>query len=254
MRYKRLISINNKGFVLPLVLVVLLALTSFSVAMLAVIKSGALKAVKSHQVNTVSQAAEFGLEAGRLWLVDQITQGGTSPIVITNTKKSEINGDCLGLHGYTKTAEKIWYNYRKQDQNLTSITNTDYGRYSYEFYVQRIGHQTTLDGYNYIPQTTQGSDSLTVNTYNDRRIFYRVLSCGYGPNLKKIVPLQLYLSSGGDGTSGNIARAINIEGYYRPWTCTALINESILGPILFLIALFEIRETSLANLGPFKSL
>ena len=65
---------------MPLVLVVLLALTSFSVAMLAVIKSGALKAVKSHQVNTVSQAAEFGLEAGRLWLVDQITQGGTSPI------------------------------------------------------------------------------------------------------------------------------------------------------------------------------
>ena len=216
MRYQSLVCTNSKGFVLPFVLVVLLALTSFSVAMLEVIKSGALKTVKSHQVNTVSQAAEFGLEAGRLWLVDQMSKSGTSPIVITNNKKTDITGDCLGLHGYTDTTQKIWYGFRKQNQDLTSITDADYGRYSYEFYIQRVGHQSTLDGYNYIPQTTQGSDSLTVNTYNDRRIFYRVLSCGYGPNLKKIVPLQLYLSSGGDGTSGNIARAINIEGYYRP--------------------------------------
>ena len=74
MRYQSLVCTNSKGFVLPFVLVVLLALTSFSVAMLEVIKSGALKTVKSHQVNTVSQAAEFGLEAGRLWLVDQMSK------------------------------------------------------------------------------------------------------------------------------------------------------------------------------------
>ena len=216
MRYQSLVCTNSKGFVLPFVLVVLLALTSFSVAMLEVIKSGALKTVKSHQVNTVSQAAEFGLEAGRLWLVDQMSKSGTSPIVITNNKKTDITGDCLGLHGYTDTTQKIWYGFRKQNQDLTLITDADYGRYSYEFYIQRVGHQSTLDGYNYIPQTTQGSDSLTVNTTNDRRIFYRVLSCGYGPNDEKIIPLQLFLSTGGDGSTGNIARSVNIEGYYKP--------------------------------------
>ena len=56
MRYQSLVCTNSKGFVLPFVLVVLLALTSFSVAMLEVIKSGALKTVKSHQVNTVSSS------------------------------------------------------------------------------------------------------------------------------------------------------------------------------------------------------
>ena len=69
---------------------------------------------------------------------------------------------------------------------------------------------------NYIPQTTQGSDTLTVNTYTDRRVFYRVISCGYGPERKKIVPLQVFLSTGGDASSGNVSRNINIEGYYRP--------------------------------------
>ena len=58
MRYNPLKYKKKNGFVLPLTLVVLLALTSFSVAMLQVIQSGALKAVKSHQVNTISQAAD----------------------------------------------------------------------------------------------------------------------------------------------------------------------------------------------------
>ena len=216
MRYNPLKYKKKNGFVLPLTLVVLLALTSFSVAMLQVIQSGALKAVKSHQVNTISQAAEFGLESGRLWLVDQISKGGTSPIVIANTRKLSISGDCLGLHGYTDTTQKIWYSYSQVNQDLTTSSDADYTRYTYDFYVQRVGHQTTLNGYNYIPQTTQGSDTLTVNTYTDRRVFYRVISCGYGPERKKIVPLQVFLSTGGDASSGNVSRNINIEGYYRP--------------------------------------
>jgi len=216
MRYNPLKYKKKNGFVLPLTLVVLLALTSFSVAMLQVIQSGALKAVKSHQVNTISQAAEFGLESGRLWLVDQISKGGTSPIVIANTRKLSISGDCLGLHGYTDTTQKIWYSYSQVNQDLTTSSDADYSRYTYDFYVQRVGHQTTLNGYNYIPQETEGPDTLSPTVYNSRRIFYRVISCGYGPNLNKIVPLQLYLSAGGDGATGNVARAINIEGYYRP--------------------------------------
>ena len=133
MRYNPLKYKKKNGFVLPLTLVVLLALTSFSVAMLQVIQSGALKAVKSHQVNTISQAAEFGLESGRLWLVDQISKGGTSPIVIANTRKLSISGDCLGLHGYTDTTQKIWYSYSQVNQDLTTSSDADYSRYTYDF-------------------------------------------------------------------------------------------------------------------------
>jgi len=201
MRYKSIVYKKSNGYVLALTMLIIFALSSFSIAMLQIVRTNANNIVKNQQINSVQQAAEYGLESGRLWLLDQMTRsGGDDPIVITNTQHTNITGDCLGLHGL---------------ENFTVNTDTNFSRFSYEFYVQRVGNQSTIDGYNYIPQTTEGSDSLTVNSYNSRRIFYRVISCGYGPN-NKIVPLQLFLSSGGDGSSGNVSRAINIEGFYRP--------------------------------------
>ena len=157
------------------------------------------------------------MEKKLLWLVDQMSKSGTAAITITNANNISISGDCLALHGYTNTSNNVHYAFRKVSQSFAEIgTETDFGRYTYEFYVQRIGNHTTLNGYNFIPQTTEGSDTLTPTTYNNRRIFYRVISCGYGPNRNKIVPLQLFLSAGGDGATGNVARSINIEGYYKP--------------------------------------
>ena len=216
MRYKSVVYKKSNGYVLALTMLIIFALSSFSIAMLQIVRTNAKNIVKNQQINSVQQAAEYGLESGRLWLLDQMTRsGGDDPIVITNTQNTNITGDCLGLHGYTNTSLKVWYAYKRDLENFTVNTDTNFSRFSYEFYVQRVGNQSTIDGYNYIPQTTEGSDSLTVNSYNSRRIFYRVISCGYGPN-NKIVPLQLFLSSGGDGSSGNVSRAINIEGFYRP--------------------------------------
>lgn len=208
---------KNRGFVLALTLLVLMAISSFSVAMMGIMQKNSKNSVKSHQVNTVNQASEYGLESGRLWLIDQMSRSGTAAITIVNSNNNSISGDCLALHGYTNSSNNIHYAFRKINQNFAEIGNeSDFGRYTYEFYIQRIGNHTTLNGFNYIPQSTEGPDTLAPTTYNNRRIFYRVISCGYGPNLKKIVPLQLYLSAGGDGATGNIARALNIEGYYRP--------------------------------------
>ena len=208
---------KEKGFALVLALLVLVALSTMSIAMLGIIQTNSANSVRSHQVNTVAQTAEFGIDSGRLWLVDQLSKSGNSAIVITNSEKVQISGECLALHGYTDTTERIYYSYRKINQNFASMgTETDFGRYTYELYVQRIGNHSTINGYNFIPQPTQGSDSLSVNSYNDRRIFYRVISCGYGPNGEKIVPLQGYFSAGGDGATGNVARSLNNEGFYRP--------------------------------------
>jgi|TARA_B100000530_G_C15927951_1_gene475715 Tfp pilus assembly protein PilX len=208
---------KKKGFVLALTLFVILAISSFSVAMMGIIQKNSQNSIRSHQINTVNQAAEFGLESGRLWLTDQMSRSGTTAITVTNSNNVSITGDCLALHGYTNSANNIHYAFRKINQSFAEIgSESDFGRYTYEFYVQRIGNHTTLNGYNYIPQETEGPDTLSPTVYNSRRIFYRVISCGYGPNLNKIVPLQLYLSAGGDGATGNVARAINIEGYYRP--------------------------------------
>ena len=85
---------NKRGFVLALTMLVLLAISSFSVAMLAITQLNSANSVKSHQVHTVQQAAEYGLESGRLWLVDQLSASGTDAITITNTENSSITGDC----------------------------------------------------------------------------------------------------------------------------------------------------------------
>lgn len=209
---------KEKGFVLALTMIVLLALATFSVAMMGILEKNADTRVRASQVNTVNQAAEFAVESGRLWLVDQLTRSGTEAIIITNTESSAISGDCLGLHGYTDTTNFIHYSYRQLNQTFATGAGetANFGRYRYEFYVQRIGNHTTLNGWNYIPQDTQGAETISPNTYNNRRIFYRVISCGYGPNNEKIVPLQGFFSAGGDGATGNVARSLNVEGFYKP--------------------------------------
>ena len=72
-----LLNKNKRGFVLALTMMVLLAFSSFSVAMLAITQLNSAISVKSHQINTVPQAAEYGLESGRLWLVEQLYASGT---------------------------------------------------------------------------------------------------------------------------------------------------------------------------------
>ena len=76
---------RNKGFVLGLTLIVILAISSFSVAMMGIIEINSKNAIRSHQVNTVQQAAEYGLESGRMWLIDQLSKSGTAAITITNS-------------------------------------------------------------------------------------------------------------------------------------------------------------------------
>ena len=71
---------KKRGFVLALTLFVILAISSFSVAMMGIIQKNSQNSVRSHQINTVNQAAEFGLESGRLWLTDQMSRSGTTAI------------------------------------------------------------------------------------------------------------------------------------------------------------------------------
>ena len=74
-----------------------------------------------------------------------MSASGTDAITITNTENSSITGDCLALHGYTNTANNVHYAFRQTNQNFAAIAvESDFGRYSYEFYVQRIGFHTTL--------------------------------------------------------------------------------------------------------------
>ena len=204
-------------------LVVLMALTTMSVAMLGVIRSQSENSVRSHQNATAIHSAEFAIESGRLWLLDQLTLTGTDPLIIKNNLHTTVSGDCLALHGYiqeTDNSLQIYYSKKKINQNF-SAQNTDFMRYKYEFYVQRIGYHTTINGYNYVPQSTTQVDNVVAGIFTNRRIFYRVIGCGFGPNTgDQIVPLVGYYSSGGDEPAGSAinltSRELRTEGYSKP--------------------------------------
>ena len=216
---------KKKGFALVMSLVVLMALTTMSIAMLGVMRGQSINSVRSHQNVTAIHAAEFSIESGRLWLQDQLTITGTNPLIVRNTLNTSVSGDCLALHGYTNTSNQVYYARRKINQNFATATHTDFTRYKFEYYVQRIGYHTTINKFNYMPQSTIAPDAATAGVFTEKRIFYRVIGCGYGPSSgDQIVPMQGYYSAGGDNpapgsgqTSTNLnARELKTEGIFRP--------------------------------------
>ena len=69
MRYKSVVYKKSNGYVLALTMLIIFALSSFSIAMLQIVRTNANNIVKNQQINSVQQAAEYGLESGRLWLL-----------------------------------------------------------------------------------------------------------------------------------------------------------------------------------------
>ena len=59
--------------------------------MLGLIEKNSKTTASSSQNTTVVHAAEFAVEAGRLWLVDQLSLSGTEPITITNDENEAIS-------------------------------------------------------------------------------------------------------------------------------------------------------------------
>ena len=212
---------SKKGFTLILATLVMISLAAMSIAMYEIILKSSKSTVSTSQKGTVVHVAEFALEAGRLWIVDQLSLSGIDPITIINNQSERVSGNCLGLHGYTDTTAFIYFANKVSNVSFGPSNDTNFGRYTYSYYIQRTGHHATINGYNYIPQSTTGPETFSSGTTNNRRIFYRVIACGYGPNSNYIVPLQGYFSGGGDDPSGEAsanldARSLKSEGYFKP--------------------------------------
>ena len=259
---------KDKGVALLLTLFVLIALSTMSVAMLSIIQTSAKNSVRIHQSIATQQAAEFGIEDGKLELVERFT---SDEEIVTNEEVlnrltldadyaattaagntiSKLTKSCLALHGYTtdealpaftdihySLASSSADKYIEDTQNPGSqILNPDYkiytgpknfvnndpefgsGKYTYIYFLQRVGMDTTFDGFNFAIQSTYVADTIAENTDFDgsRRIFYRIISCGLGPNQNYIVPMQAYFSIGGqDGDTNFTQKNIINEGFYRP--------------------------------------
>jgi len=282
---------KDKGVALLLTMFILIALASMSIAMLSIIQTSSKNTVRAHRSVVTYQAAEFGIETGRVSLVEEFSEENR---ILTNDIRLDRNdrtfsseriarneddvfiwedvglGDlepeealarslftekCLALHGYTTVVTDLFRyihyaqasnsiakyplvanpddapneNYNIYSGELVAFSNQDalYENYSYIYFLQRVGEDETFDGFNFELQNTYEDDSDLFNEQFDgsKRIFYRIISCGFGPNKEYIVPLKAYFSIGGRARSpdGIIRRDTNFsqknivnEGFYRP--------------------------------------
>ena len=96
---------KEKGIALILTIVVLIALSTMSIALLSIIQTSAKNTARSHRTMVANQAAEYGIEAARIDLIQDLVQ--TTEVLINDKflRRSDLSTfttNCLALHGYTE--------------------------------------------------------------------------------------------------------------------------------------------------------
>ena len=181
---------KNKGIALLLTLVIMIALGVMSLGLQSIIVTSSKNNARSHILNVTYRAAEYGLENGRISLIQELNNVGTG--IISNIKhldlsveenahyeENELTRRCLALHGYNMTDAEIdelnlnhddviindrfWYTrLSSKHPILTGHTaglesfSTDplFSDYQFEYFVQRIDIDEPITGYNFIDMQT----------------------------------------------------------------------------------------------------
>jgi hypothetical protein len=252
MSHRQLIK-KEKGIALLLTLMIIIALSTMSIAMLSIIQTSAINTARSHLSVITYQAAEAGIEEARIDLMEEIIQIKdttlTNNLFLNRTDLNQRSKSCLALHGYVELNvgdyTSIYYalasnniqkwdttdkgtpkepfenaGYAVYDQTpLAFSTDPSFKDYTFVYFVQRVPVDATLAGYNFITQGTYSPDSpVSQGTLDNQRLFYRIISCGFSPPAHKhIVPLQAYYSTGGKiGEPYFIDKNLILTGSYRP--------------------------------------
>ena len=250
MSQRRLIK-KEKGIALLLTLMIIIALSTMSIAMLSIIQTSAINTARSHLSVITYQAAEAGIEEARIDLMEEIIQIKddatlTNNLFLNRTDLNQKSESCLALHGYVEPNvgdyTSIYYalasnNIQKWDTSdeenpvenagyavynqipLAFSTDPSFKDYTFVYFVQRVPVDTTLVGYDFITQGTYSPDTLvSEEIWDNQRLFYRIISCGFSPlGHDHIVPLQAYYSTGGkSGETYFIEKHLIHTGSYRP--------------------------------------
>ena len=184
-----LVMKKDKGIALLLTLVIMIALAVMSVGLQSIIVASSKNNARSHILNVTYRVAEYGLENGRISLIQELTKVGTG--IITNVKHldlsevenlhyedNELTRSCLALHGYNKNdaeileldlsheefiSNRFWYT-RLSSKHPTLIGHTAgpesfstdplFEDYTFEYFVQHIDIDNPIPGFNYIDMTT----------------------------------------------------------------------------------------------------
>ena len=141
MSQRRMIK-KEKGIALLLTLMILIALSTMSIAMLSIIQTSAINTARSHLSVITYQAAEAGIEEARIDLMEEIIQKKkdttlTNNLFLNRTDAKLDNIDpldqksksCLALHGYVEPNEGDYTSiyYALASNNIQKWDTTDKG-------------------------------------------------------------------------------------------------------------------------------
>ena len=126
---------NQKGFVLVFTIAVVSALSIMTGAMFFYYDTDLKSVSRNSVMQQVNLAAETGLQEGQKWITDQLNSNSFSLVDIQNNLNiSDSDNKCLNRHGFTDTAQDVYYAKR-----ITADLGDDVKSLgiTYEVFVQR---------------------------------------------------------------------------------------------------------------------
>ena len=200
MSQRRMIK-KEKGIALLLTLMIIIALSTMSIAMLSIIQTSAINTARSHLSVITYQAAEAGIEQARIDLIEEIVHKkgdfvtnnlflNRTDAIVQDEKTNDIkpldqkSKSCLALHGYVDpnvgAHTRIYYalasndieKYDTSDKEKKPVENADYAVYNQT--PLEFSTDPTFSDYTFvyfvqrvpIDTTLEGYNFITQGTYS----------------------------------------------------------------------------------------
>tara|TARA_B100002003_G_C14130757_1_gene543877 strand:+ start:742 stop:1527 length:786 start_codon:yes stop_codon:yes gene_type:complete len=234
---------KEKGIALMLTMLVLFALATLSVALLSINRTSSINTARSHRSIVTFQVAEFGIEDGKLDLVEELMDGSVEILVndlTLNRADPELNlrtENCLALHGYTEPVDvpedddepdfsTIYYNYASNDIDKYTVIDPDtgdeldvpidnagYRDYNNSTSIREFSNDVFFAGYSYLFFIQRVQMDTTLDGYNFvTQGTYKPDLSSSGENLETLRVYYRIISCG--FSSGNHEYVVPLQAYY----------------------------------------
>lgn len=155
---------NERGFVLVFVIAIVAALSVMTTSINYYYDSDLKSVSRNSVMQQVMLAAETGLQEGQNWVTKQLNSNSFDLVDIQNDLKTD-NSDnkCLNRHGFTNTAEDVYY--ARRIVGTLGSDDRKFENMSFEVYVQR--HADVVKSVYFSAQGDKGEAGRDT-TYSDR--------------------------------------------------------------------------------------
>jgi phage terminase large subunit-like protein len=164
---------NEKGFVLVFVIAIVAALSVMTTSINYYYDSDLKSVSRNSVMQQVMLAAETGLQEGQNWVTNRLNSNSFALVDIQNDLKTvDSDNKCLNRHGYTNTAEDVYY--ARRIVGTLGSDDRKFENMSFEVYVQR--HADVVKSVYFSEQGDKDGNNKDT-TYTDRSLMITRMTC-----------------------------------------------------------------------------